>query len=108
LQDITSISLLDYTQDSSAYPYGDEAMLAQAVYDYSGAYSVKMGASHDSDFVREQISDAQRIAEIIAASYPSQAPEYNCFIDIDRRLEVEVSYKGPGGQRYVQTRVFPY
>ena len=100
LNDIESISLVEA-------PYWDGGYADKYGYDY-GAYSVKMEILTGQEFNRTNITDPAEIAEIMAKSYPAEAQwnNYNCFIDIDRRVEVEVSYRGPGGQIYVRQRMF--
>jgi hypothetical protein len=106
LQDVISVSVVDYRSNYDE-KYGYQPM-PPAVYESSGAYSIKMDAVFDPQFERNEITDPAVIAEIMFATYPEQATRFNCFIDIDRRKNVEVSYKGPGGQTYVLQRVFPY
>ena len=102
LKDIISVTLVESYYYS--YDYNPPSpLLPQAVYD---SYSSVITTPKESG--RAEITDPARIAELIAASYPAQTREYNCFIDIDTRLELEVNYRGPGGQTYTQWRIFPY
>ena len=117
LADIRSISLVSrytdynskdyYTQEK--YAYSQYAVdMPQPVYGSYGDNVIIQKFITDEKTDRNNITDAAKIVEIIGQSYPAQARDYNCFIDIDDSTEVEVRYEGQGGQIYTLWRVFGY
>ncbi|MCL1816694.1 MAG: ABC transporter permease [Clostridiales bacterium] len=110
LQDIISISLVDYysNRHNDMEKFGYDTYTVYPVTVPYGAYTVKQDKAYADQNMRSAITDPQQIEKSIAATFPAAACRYNSLIDIDYSMELEVSYKGPGGQTYVLQRVFPY
>ena len=120
LEDIISVTLHHqpaasrYSPYEYSYGYPPEmdtestALMPEKIYNSYGAYRLALEYGLDAKNASIVVTDPEKIAEIMAKSYPEQALQFNSFIDIDRGIRLEVNYEGPGGQIYTQWRVVPY
>ena len=101
LDAIESIRIADFYNDRY-----DAKLYGFAPDEVYGKYSIEPEATF---YDRQEITDTLKIAEIMAKTYPAEAfwQGFNCFIDTNQQVTVDVNYRGPGGQIYVKPRVFP-